>query len=186
MQHRPAYAPEYFVDRRIKFTIPYVMPGELVIAPNTSGVQFPEAQFLHNVDKPFEIWRMIVRLTGLIGTPVTDAAIPDTQPLTLAQRVRLSILDVSKNERITKNPVLVSAFQKANEATWEWDPRPYTIVRQEGLQVAVDSDAFPAICLPDPEDAEPCVIVAAPITFVRVEVTFEGWLLVLEPPSASR
>jgi hypothetical protein len=186
MQHRPAYAPEYFVDRRILFTIPYSMPGELIVATDTSGVQFPEAAFLHNVDKPFEIWRMITRLTGLTGTPVASAVIPDVQPETLEKRVRLSILDVAKNERITKAPQLVSSFQKANELSWEWDPRPYTIVRQEGLQITADVDALPTICVPDPAEEEACAIVPAEITFVRIEVTFQGYLLILEPPSAKR
>jgi hypothetical protein len=182
MMHRPAYAPEYFADRLIKFSIPYTMPGEWNIGPNASGVQAPEAVFLHNVDKPFEIWRMTVRLTALDGSD--PPAVLEQQPATLPERIRLSVMDTSKNERITKAPALVKSFQKANELTWEWDPRPYTIVRQEGFQIAADSLAFPTVCVVSPEDC--ATLIPTPVAFVRVEVTFQGWLLILEPPSATR
>lgn len=183
MMHRPAYAPEYFADRRIKFTIPYTMPGELLITAGQSGVQFPEAQFLHNVDKPFEIWRMLVRLTAF--DTADPAVILSEQPTDLLRKlIRLSILDTSKNERITKNPALVDALLKENERTWEWDPRPYTIVRQEGFQVAVDAaQVFPTVCQPSVQD---CTATPVEIGSIRVEVAFEGWLLVLEPPSNTR
>jgi hypothetical protein len=180
--HRPAYAPTHFIDREILWTIPYSMPGELVLGPNETGVPFPEPQFMHNVDKPFEIWRMIARTTGMVGPSVEDAVVSETQPLTLDRRVRLAIQDTSKNERVTKNPQLISSFQKANEMSWEWDPRPYTIIRQEGLQVMASTQGFPSVCAPN-ADCEP---VLTPITFTRIEVTFEGWLLVLAPPSNTR
>jgi hypothetical protein len=182
MMHRPAYAPEYFVDRRILFTIPYTMPGAWTIGPNQSGVQAPEAVFLHNVDKPFEIWRMIVRLTALDTSD--PPLVLEQQPLTLPERISLSVMDTSKNERLTKNPALVSSLRKANELTWEWDPRPYTIVRQEGFQVAADSLGFPIVCAINPEDCT--TLIPAEVGFVRVEVQFQGWLLIVEPPSNTR
>lgn len=184
MMHRPAYAPEWFADRKIKFTIPYTMPGEWVLGPNVSGVAAPEAVFLHNVDKPFEIWRMVVRLTALDGQDPPQVLEP--QPLTLPERIRLSIRDTSKNENLTKAPALVSSLRKANELTWEWDPRPYTIVRQEGFQIAADSLAFPSVCVVDPESADCSALIQTPVANVRVEVEFQGWLLILEPPSATR
>lgn len=179
--------PEFFAGQPIKYRFPYTMPGELVVPANASGVQFPANAFLHNVDKPFEMWRMTARVTGMIGATADVAAVIDTQPFTLEQRVRLSVLDVSKNERITKNPQLISSMQKLNERTWEWDPRPYTIIRQEGMQVTCQSDAYPSVCAPDLGATQPtCDLVPTPITFVRVEVVFQGWLLILEPPSADR
>ena len=182
----PAYAPEYFADRRIRFRIPYDMSGELVVNSGQVGRQFPESQFLHNVDKPFEIWRMISRVKGLVVRDDVEILV-DPQPETMEERVRLSILDISKNQEMTKNPQRVSSMQKLNERTWEWAPSPYTIVRQEGFQVRADALALPTVCLPDLYGGNPaCTLVPTTIERALVEVVFQGFLLIIEPPSESR
>lgn len=170
--------PLMFAGRQITFRIPYSMHGELVIDPNQNGVVFPQGTFLHNVDKPFEIHRMIPRLTGLDG----DGLILDTQPETLAKAIRLNIEDTSKNERLTKVPSLVETLTTANRQTWEWED-PYTLIRSEGFQVAVDSLGFGSVC----SVGETCdILEKIAVAQARVEVEFQGYLVVVAPPSETR
>lgn len=171
--------PEFFAGQRIKYRIPYHMPGEVVVTPNQSGVAFPEGQFLHNVDKPFEIDRMIIRLTAF--DDAQTPALMEQQPNGLDERIRMSLLDISKDLRLTKNPGLISSFLTDDKRTWEWAV-PYTIVRQEGLQVVLDADAFPTICVPNPADCDGPPV-ASVVGSVRVEVSFQGYLIILEPPA---
>jgi hypothetical protein len=166
--------PEYFAGQPIKYRFPYTMPGELVVPANASGVQFPANAFLHNVDKPFEIWRMLVHITAFDSQ--SPSQMMEVQPQTLRDRIRLSIQDLSKNQAITKNPQLVSDLLKENEKTWEWEV-PYTIVRQEGMLIAVDSQDLPSVCASDPDDA--CVPLSTQVGSVRIEIAFQGFLLYL-------
>jgi hypothetical protein len=159
--------PEEFAGKEIRFRIPYSMPGELQLDAESQGVQFPEATFLHNVEKGFEIHRVIVRLTALDDS--TPPIVLATQPTILDKLVRLRITDTSKNEVLTKNAQLVDSLLKDNERTWEWED-PYTLVRSEGFQVACDTDAN----YPDGT------------TYIRVEITFQGYLIVITAPSESR
>jgi hypothetical protein len=140
------------------------MPGELVVQPNASGVFFPEATFLTNVDKPFEIDRLQVRLTALDE----DKKVLDVQPAGLDRRVRLSIQDTSKNEKLTKSAQMVSTLISRNVGSWEWYV-PYTMVRSEGFAIGIDTLDLPA-----------------GTSYVRVEISFQGSLIVIAPPSETR
>lgn len=142
------------------------MPGELVLDAGQVGVQFPEATFLHNSDKPFEIHRLIPRVSGIDDQ---DALI-DPQPTDLLERsVRIRIFDFSKNENLTKNAQLLDSLTKGtSERTWEW-AEPYVLSRSEGFQVTVDNNATVAIA-----------------NQTRVELTFQGFLIVVAAPSESR
>ncbi len=172
-----------FAGRPISFRIPYNISGEMDVAPNQSGVVYPEATFLHNVDKPFEIHRTIIRLTAKNANGV----ILEPQPTTLDERIRLRITDFSKNENLTKVSTLVQTLVNAFTKTWELE-EPYTLVRSEGLQVQVDSLAYPSICQVDGTAQTPCIAtpIFTPVAFVRVEVNFQGYLLVVAPPSETR
>jgi hypothetical protein len=183
--------PTHFAGREISFRIPYQIPGELQVGPGQTGVVFPEATFLHNVDKPFEIHRSIFRNTAMINFQyVGQTAVslqPSTeQPVTIDKLIRLRITDVSKNENLTKSSTLSDSLVKSNERTWEWE-EPYTLVRSEGFQVQVDSQLFPAVCV-QPEENDPAVCETVPIAidFIRVEVSFQGYLIVVAPPSETR
>lgn len=159
--------PSHFAGRLITFRVPYSMPGELIVQPQTSGVQFPDATFLQTTDKPFEIHRMIPRLTQLDsnGVPVTPQPAFDF----ISAFIRLMIRDVSKNEQLMKSPQLVKTMVKGtSEQTWEF-AEPYTIVRQEGFQISVDNTAA-----------------GGTFAQVRVEIDFQGFLLVVAPPSEAR
>lgn len=174
--------PTDWADQIIKFRIPYSMPGELVVAPDATAEQFNEATFLHTIDKPFEIHRMHVALTAL-NIVENDTIILDPQPTTLNRRIRLRLEDTAKNQVLFKSPHLVSTLQKLNEETWEWEV-PYTVGKQEGFTVSVDSDLFLSICQIDTADPTCQTSELVAVTNVRVEVAFQGFLIVLRAADA--
>ena len=160
--------PAKFADKVITFRVPYSQPGELTVTASQQGIQFPESTFLHNIDKPFEIHRMLVRTTAFDGS--TPPAIVNPQPIgnILDKVIRLRIVDTSKNENLTKAAHLIATLLTDNRRTWEWED-PYTLVRSEGLQIAVDAQVF-----------------FAGTVNVRVEISFQGYLVVIAPPTETR
>lgn len=165
---RTGLIPAAFADQSIKFRIPYEMPGELTVVENVAGNFFPEATFLHNVDKPFEIWGARIRVTGL------DASLNPTEPqdATLDRLIRMRINDTSKNETFTKAPALISILRNSvagAEGDWVWYV-PYTLVRSEGFQVQVDALDFTNITAVN----------------LRVELAFYGYLDIIQPASEQR
>jgi len=171
--------PTDWADQIIKFRIPYSMPGELVVGPSETAVQFNESTFLHTIDKPLEIHRMHVALTGLVDDEAgAPTIIPEQQPTTLDRRVRLRVEDTAKNQVIFKSPHLVSTLQKLNEQTWEWEV-PYTIGKQEGFTIGVDTALLPSVCVISGADCT--TVTLTDITGVRVEVALQGYLIVLRP-----
>jgi hypothetical protein len=171
--------PTDWADQIIKFRVPYSMPGELVVAADATAEQFNEATFLHTIDKPFEIHRMHVALTGL-NIVENTTTILEPQPTTLDRRVRLRMEDTAKNQVVFKSPHLVSTLQKLNEQTWEWEV-PYTIGKQEGFTISVDTDLLPSICQIDQADATCATSELIEVTDVRVEIALQGYLIVLRP-----
>jgi hypothetical protein len=176
--------PTHFADQRIKFRIPYTMPGELVLGLSATGVLFPDSTFLHNVDKPFEVHRVVVNTYPFDdGTPPDPldplfcGQIPDHEKI-LRNFVRTRIQDTSKNELMNKSAQLLSTLVKDNSATWEWED-PYTIVRSEGFTVS--ADCLLAAGYPITVDA-----VTVNVENVRFGLTFEGYLIVVAPPSETR
>jgi hypothetical protein len=175
--------PTQFAGKLITFRIPYTLPGELLVTNGAVGIQFPDATFLHNVEKPVEVHRMTVRITPFDNatpaaqlTPAFVGAIPSLMNI-LEKYVRIRVSDTSKNEFLTKNAQLVDGISPQNEKVWNW-AEPYTMVRSEGFQIAVDNILanFPITV------GNTTVTVGA----LRIEVTFEGFLIVIAPPSESR
>jgi len=174
--------PLQFAGKDVTFRIPYNIAAELDVGPNLSGIVFPEASFLHNVDKPFEIHRTIIRLTAK-GTPPNfdNPTVLEPQPTTLEERVRIRILDFSKNENLTKSATLVSLL--LNRITGAWDlEEPYTIVRSEGFQVQLDTQDYPFILFYN-DNIQP---VKVDVQLVRIEINFQGYLDIIGPPSEVR
>lgn len=164
--------PDSFAGRKITFRVPYNMPGELTVDFNTPGTQFPEATFSHQIDLPFEIHRVIPRITGLDAAGLVLAEQPSQD--ILAALVRLLFVDFAKNQQMMKSAQLISLLTKgSSERTWEW-AEPYTIVKAEGFQVRVDTLAAPNPQF-DPE-----------VDSLRIELNFQGFLLVVAPPSENR
>lgn len=173
--------PVKFAGRDITWRLPYTMAADIDIAPLTTGRVFPEASFLHNVDKPFEIHRMIVRIVGKGGADFGTPLVFETQPDTLEERVRLRVTDLSKNENMTKAATFVSNLLAYNTGFWDWE-EPYTLVRSEGFQIQVDTGEGPEFCVLNQQ----CDPVLAVLQFFRVEVSFQGFLVVVAPPSETR
>jgi len=177
--------PLQYAGKDITMRYPFVMPGELLVDPNSSGVLFDQNTFIHNIDTPFEIHRMIVKLTAVdsSATPV----IFEPQPTTLDRRIRLTVENLSAvNVKLNKAPALPRLLMKENELTWEWED-PYTIQRSNGFLVSVDAGAFPSYCIPS------CVTspgvpneVQVTVNRVRVEISFQGFNIIINPPTDDR
>lgn len=176
--------PTYFGERQIKFRAPYSMPGEYVVKfadnPLPFSSAFPEATFLQATDKPMEVHRMLADVT-----PLTTDQAGNLNPLLLPAAtlkaflrcVRVSIQDVSKNQLITKNKQLLSDLLDETTGAWEWYD-PYTMSRSEGFEISFDFLQFDATALGLPQGVT--------ITGLRLAVTFEGYTIVIAPPTNER
>jgi hypothetical protein len=160
------------------------MPAEMTVLANTANNAFPADVFKLDTDKPFEIWRMIVRLTAQsVDVP---PFIFEPQPASLNKHVRLRVVDTAFESRMNKAMQLVDSLQKDDELCWEWEV-PYTVVRAQGFSVDVDALTLPRYCLEVANLADVnCTATIVGVPAVRVEVTFQGYLLILAPPSETR
>lgn len=165
--------PTHFANRQIMFRVPYAMPAELSLTTGQVGIQFPDASFLHNVDKPFEVHRMVGRVTGFDGSGV----MLDPPPLSLERRIRLSIADTAKNEKVTKAAQEFATIFNKETGSWEWAD-PYYLTRSEGFQVTADAQAFTSTGWG--------ITIVPTITTIRVEVAFQGFLVVVGAPTDQR
>lgn len=163
--HPDPILPTHYDGRRIKFRLPYTMPGELITTNAILNQAFPEGTFLHSVDKPFEIWSVKLVASQSVAGGAAFAPIAAPAP-NIDKFWRVRMRDLSKNENITKNAQLVDSLVDTDTGVWWWTPQPYTIVRAEGFDVSVDN------------------LLAN--NFLRAEITFRGYLLILEPPSETR
>ena len=164
---RNSIIPAAYASQSIKFRIPYTMAGEKTAGAESSGNQFADATFIVNIDKPFEIERMYIRLTSLDENKLI---VVPTQT-DLKKRVRLALQDLSKNQEMTKAIQLVDTLissEQGSAGSWEWYV-PYTMVRAEGFVVSFDILAL-----------------VAPATQIRVEVSFQGSLIIIQPASETR
>lgn len=160
---------DYWAGRKITQRSPFLMPGDLILTSSQPGVQFPEATFMNNVDKPFEIHRAIPRVTALDVNNVPLFPQPDQE--LLGALIRAQVTDLGKNQKLTKNPSLFTILTKgSSERTWEFAD-PYYLIRSESIQVVCDALTFPAI--PD-------------LASLRVEWSFQGFLIVVAPASDVR
>lgn len=164
--------PSHWAQKLITMRVPYEMDGELSLTTALAGQQFPDSTFANNIDKPFEIHRMIPRITALDASGIALSPQPD-QDL-LQSLVRLTITDLGKNTPLTKSPTLMKLFTKgSSERTWEW-AEPYYLIRGEQFQIIADALTFPANAA------------ISNFVSVRVEISFQGFLLVVGPASESR
>jgi hypothetical protein len=174
--------PLQFSGKSVTFRVPFNVAAELAVGPSQSGVTFADSSFLVSQEKPFEVHRIIIRLTAQ-GTPsgYSSAVTLEPQPSTMDERVHLNILDFSKNEKLTKSTTLVSTLLNKATGTWEFE-EPYTLVRSEGFQISVDTLDFPLDIVTD-SNGQPQVVT---VQFVNVEINLQGFLLVVAPPSEIR
>lgn len=173
--------PSTFADQWIKFRIPYTMPGELTVLADSANNAFAADIFKNDTDKPFECWRMNVRLTAQsVDTP---PFIYEPQPPTIDKHVRIRVVDTAFESRLNKAMQLVDTVRSDDSLSWEWEV-PYTVVRAQGFNVECDALALPRYCV-EIENATDvnCAATVVAVPAVRVEVTFQGYLLILAPPS---
>lgn len=159
-----------WAGRKITQRIPYTMSGELIRLGNLSGQVFPDATFNWSIDMPFEIHRLKPQITGLTDASVVVAIQPAQE--TLLALVRAKIDRIGGTVTLTKTPTLLRQLIKGtSEMTWEF-AEPDTLVRQEGYTITLDLLAIP--------------VFADPVTRLRVEMAFQGFLLQLGPASEQR
>ncbi len=162
MHEMPYKVPTHYNGMKIKFRVPYTMPGELVVGNGVAGLDFPAATFLHSVELPFEVWDVKMAASQIVNNHPVAAPAPGINKFW-----RVRVQDVSKNQLLTKNAQLVDTLLDTSDGIWYWRI-PYTILRAEGFEVTVDN------------------LLPAPGNDLRAEVTFRGYELVLEPPSQTR
>jgi hypothetical protein len=157
------YKPTTFAGETIKYRFPYTMPGELVVVAGSQDIAFRSGTFTHAVDMPFEIWEVSLQASQSVSD---DPFIPVAAPAPGIDKFwRVRVEDTSKDRTMTKQAQLVATIKKTNENIWTWWV-PYTLVKSEFLEVSVTN--------------------LLPTNFLRAEVSFHGYLIVLEPPSETR
>jgi hypothetical protein len=167
--------PLAFAGKNITFRIPYEMAGEIVLNSAQTGIQFPDTVFAHNVDKPFEVHRIkpLIAVLDENGNVLPNA--PSQEVLQSYVRVRMS--DLGKNELLTKSPTLLNLLVSGtSRQTWEWE-EPYTIVRSEAFQVVADALDLTNLQAFMQQQAE---------IRLRLSLIFQGFILVVGPPSEMR
>ncbi len=154
----PLRFPATFAGRRIMNRIPFTMSSEdLIVNQESNNNAFPEGTFLYNGDKPFEVWGVSVQASTSL---LPDPFIPIAEPAPgLNQFWRLRIRELASNRNLTKNAQLAATLTDQGTNYWLWR-EPYTILRTEGFEVAVDNR----------QENEA----------LRTEVSFFGYVLVLE------
>lgn len=161
--------PATFADRPIYNRVPYAMYGELEILSNQINTVFPSATFENNTDKPFEVHRVIPRFLALDAEGIPLPVQPDQDLLGNLVKVTIDLLGFE--QKMLKQPTRpVSLVKGTAERTWEWAD-PHYLNRANGFTVGVQGMVFPAI-----DD----------LNSILVEITFEGFLCVIHPPSNNR
>lgn len=141
-------------NKAIVSRIPYTIHGELTVAAATSGTAFPDATFLHNVEKPFEIHEVHIHPVVLDGSGVPLAELNAGND----QFCRLQFQDTAANEFLTKTSTRVSGLVRDNTRAWDWT-EPYTLESKSGFQITADNTAA--------------------ANSMRIQITFIGYLLKL-------
>lgn len=162
--------PSQWAGKVINDRFPYAMVGELTLSAGAVATQFPDSTFLHSIDKPFEVHRVIPRVVANDSSSVPLTPQPD-QDL-LAELVRIFITNLGINQPMMKATSRVIALTKGSaERTWEW-AEPQTLERGQEFQVtATPLATFPAV---------------SSLSTITVILAFEGFLLQVAPPSDNR
>ena len=153
----------------INARFPYTMDSELTLAESQSGIPFNDSDFLNTQDKVFEVHRMIPRVYGLDTSSLIVAPQPDQE--LLMGLVLMSMNLQGYNQLVNKSATRLGTLVKgSSERTWEY-AEPFFLPNGRGVQVLVSTVAFPSA---DPFDDT--------VTQLLIAVSFEGFLLQLEPP----
>lgn len=161
--------PATFAGMPVMFRVPFAMQTVKSFTTAQSGVSFPEGPVTQGVDKPFEIHRMVPRITALDGSSVAL----NTQPSDdiMEALISITIRDFGKNQALTKARTRLANFVKGSaERTWEF-AEPYYLLQGDGFEINGSSLAYPA---------------GLGVTSLQVTISFEGFLVVVAPPTDRR
>ncbi len=161
--------PATWAGRIINQRVPYELYGEIALTSAAQGLQFPDATFMNSVDKPFEVHRMIPRVYSRDSSRVLLS--PQSAQSLLSALVKLRISDLGLNQDITKAPSRIDTLTKGDsERTWEFAD-PHYLTRANLLQLVLEADTYPSI---------------SNLSDLLVCICFQGFLLVVAPPSENR
>lgn len=165
--------PDQFAGRVITYREPYAMEGVAIVQSAQSGFQFPPGTFTHASDKPFEVHRMIPRIFGLTSDNIlVDCDEQCTLDYYLGL-VRIRFNDLGKTMELQQSSTYLASLVKgSSENTWEF-AQPMYMAKGELVAVYLDVDTFPNGF----DDL---------IASLRVHITFEGFQLIVAPPSDNR
>jgi hypothetical protein len=173
--------PTHYAGKLITYRTPYRMPGEVFLVNGTNGIAFPPGQFSYQSDKPFECWGVRFDIVpfeqGQAGVSTNQIAVLATEPrvqAALRKFLRTRIEATSPNENMLKARHTIEDLVHENTQAWEWRD-PMTVERGSGWLVDLDSTL-------------PATFTINDVIFdrVRVDVSFFGFLLVVERASETR
>lgn len=160
---QPGSQPRLILDE-----IPHEMSGERTVANGTSTI-FPDTVFKNNQNKPFRIDRVRIDIT-CFDNQATPVAVTPAQMQTvrdaIGKYVRIGITDIDASQPLTKANTLVAALVNRRSWTWEWRT-PYDLENGGSFQVVADNILANF------------AIGQTTVANLRIEITFEGRLLVL-------
>jgi len=161
--------PATYAGMPIMFRCPAVMHTSLIAGASTHGLSFQTGPVTHASDKPFEVHRMIPRVSGLDVSSVFVGTQPDED--IMSALISITIRDFGKNRALTKGLTLLANFVRGSaERTWEWAD-PYYMKQGDGFEIRGQTQPFP--------------VGFAPV-LLKVDIAFEGFEIVLAPPTDRR
>lgn len=129
--------PTTFENRPIVQRLPFAMAGTIVMGASKTGEQFGSAAFLHNVDDPFEVVRMVPRVVGV--DPDEEANLTGA----FGDRyLSCRVTDFGLGIELVKASTLIPNLIKSNRFhSWEFGA-PHTVKHGAGFTVLLDSAVF--------------------------------------------
>lgn len=163
--------PTQWAGKVITDRFPYNMSAELTLTSNSPATQFPDSAFLHSLDKPFEVHRLIPRVVANADGGVMLPEQPDQE--TLAALIRIFITNLGITQTMMKAATRLNALVKgSSERTWEF-AEPQVLQRGQEFQTTAQSLTFP-------------VFTPTAAGSLTVILDFQGFLLQVAPPSDNR
>jgi len=140
--------------------------GEVVVKAATNGYVIPDKACTHMMDKDFEVTHLTFKFTAL-----AEGAVTDPQPTVLDRLVRIH-LSSNHNAQTIGNAVPLRVVDGGS--TFRWVPeKPITLRRGDAWAVSIDGRESFDIAFDGQRKR---------IDQIRVEVTFEGELLMYGQP----
>ena len=156
--------PTHYKGKEIVFRLPFTMGVETTVGVSTPNSVFPLTDLSHTDNPPFEVHGLIIRAT----TYDLNGDMIEPQQTTLPCDIQVRITDASTSINLTSRIHRVYDLGKNDEREWTWD-EPRTIEKTGGFRITVDTGTMAAVSVVPP----------TAVVFVRVEITFLGYKLLL-------